>query len=223
MSEPKFKEQMKMKTVLFLIFFSFTSTFAQMGMGAIKIGHFSPSTTEGGFIIGFEGGRAIDRNLNIGVSLDWFHKDFIDKKLVQNLDNIYGIGGGSINELRAQTNLHDLPLMLNLTANFPVAPYINLFATGGVGAEVLLISYSNFQNPGQDEFKSAFDFNWSLGGGIAYMMGPRSDIFGELSYHYSQPGWQYEVYDPVINRNRTFERSFDMSGMMFRIGIRFYY
>ena len=55
------------------------------------------------------------------------------------------------------------------------------------------------------------------------MLGRRSDIFGELSYHASQPGWQYEAYDPVTNRKETFERSFDMSGMMFRVGIRFYY
>ena len=213
-----------MKTFILLLFFSIsTATYAQWGMGAIKIGHFSPSATDGGFIIGFEGGRAIDRNLSIGVSLDWFHKDFVDKQLVHNLDDIYGLGGGSINVLRAQTNLHDLPLMLNLTASFPAGSYVNFFVTGGVGAEVLLISYSNFQDPGKDEFQSAFDLNWSLGTGLSYMLGRRSDIFGELSYHASQPGWQYEAYDPVTNRKETFERSFDMSGMMFRVGIRFYY
>jgi len=113
-----------MKTFILLLFFSIsTATYAQWGMGAIKIGHFSPSATDGGFIIGFEGGRAIDRNLSIGVSLDWFHKDFVDKQLVHNLDDIYGLGGGSINVLRAQTNLHDLPLMLNLTASFPAGSY----------------------------------------------------------------------------------------------------
>ncbi len=143
-----------MKTFLFFLFISIsTSTFGQWKMGAIKIGHFTPSATEGGFIIGFEGGRAIDRNLSIGVSLDWFHKDFVDRRLVQNLDNIYGLGGGSINVLRAQTNLHDLPLMLNLTANFPAGSFVNFFATGGIGAEVLLISYSNFQIPVKMNFK----------------------------------------------------------------------
>jgi opacity protein-like surface antigen len=207
----------------FLLIFIPVSIYAQRGTGAIKLGHFSPSVTEGGFIIGFEGGRAVDRNLNIGVSLDWFHKNYVDKQLVQNLDDIYGIGGGSINELRAQTNLNDLPLMLNITANFPMAPLVSFFATGGVGAEILLINYSNFDNPDQDEFQSAFDFDWTVGAGIAYELGPRSDIFGELSYHAAQPSWQYETFDPVSNRKRTFERSFDMSGMMFRIGIRFYY
>ena len=213
-----------MKTLLLLLLISISmNTFAQWGMGAVKIGRFSPSATEGGFIIGFEGGKAVDRNLSLGVSLDWFHKDFVDKRLVQNLDNIYGLDGGSINVLRAQTNLHDFPLMLNLTASFPAGPFVNFFVTGGVGAEVLLISYSNFQEPGKDEFQSAFDFFWSLGGGISYMLGRRSDIFGELTYHAAQPGWQYEAYDPVTNRRETFERSFDMSGLMFRVGVRFYY
>jgi hypothetical protein len=213
-----------MKSLLFLLLILMPIySFAQWGTGAIKIGHYSPSATEGGFIIGYEGGKAVDRNLNLGISLDWFHKSFVDEKLVQSLDDIYGIGGGSLNELRAQTNLHDFPLMLNLTASFPVAPFVDFFAGGGVGAEILFISYSNFQNPDKNEFQTAFDFNWSLSTGISYELGRRSDVFGEFTYHSSQPGWQYEVYDPVINRKRVFERSFDMSGLMFRVGVRFYY
>lgn len=213
---------MKAFVVLFVIIFSAVS-FGQRGTGAIKLGHYIPSATEGGFIIGYEGGKFIDRNLNIGLSLDWFHKSFVDKNLIRDFEEIYGIGGGAINELRAKTTLNDFPLMLNLTAKFPMAPFVKFFVTGGLGGEVLFISYRNFQNPDDNEFKAAFDFNWQIGTGILYELGYRSEIFGELSYHSSAPGWEYEIYDPYLGRDRIYERSFDMSGVMFRVGVRFYY
>lgn len=213
-----------MKKLFFILIIFFTANFlSAQNTGAVKLGHFSPGAMEGGFIIGYEGGKYIDHGINIGFSVDWFHKSFADKNLIRDGGGLFGVDGGSINELRAKTNLNDFPLMLNLTAKFPMAPYFKFFVEGGVGGEILLISYSNFLAPEEDEFKAAFDFNWRTGIGLIYELGYRSEIFGEVSYHSSAPSWEYEVYDPQIGRNRTYERSFDMSGAMFRIGFRFYY
>lgn len=213
-----------MKKLFLLLIMIFTAEFlSAQNTAAIKLGHFSPGATEGGFIIGFEGGKYVDHGINIGFSVDWFHKSFADRNLIRDDDGLYGVEGGSINELRAKTNLNDFPLMLNLTAKFPVAPYIKFFVDGGVGGEVLLISYSNFLNPHEDESKAAFDFNWRAGIGAIYELGYRSEVFGELSYHSSAPAWEYEVFDPEVGRSRIYERTFDMSGLMFRIGFRFYY
>jgi len=212
-----------MKNYLFLLFlFLCSDSFSQWGTAAIKLGHFNPSAAEGGFIIGYEGGKYIDENFTFGWSMDWFHKDYVDKKLVAEFNDLYGIAGGSINELRAKTNLHDFPLMLTATAKFPVSPFVKMFVTGGLGAEVLLVHYRNFQNPDKSEFQGAFDFNWRAGVGILYELGRRSDIFGDLTYHSSKPSWTYEVED-INGFKRTFEREFDMSGLMVRIGVRFYY
>jgi len=39
--------------------------------------------------------------------------------------------------------------------------------------------------------------------------------------HNSAPSWEFEVDTPA--GKRTFERVFDMSGVMARIGVRFFY
>ena len=213
---------MKQKIMILMVFFS-VAIFAQNRVVNIKAGSFSPNAAEAGFIIGYEGGKYIDDNFQFGWSVDWYHINYVDKKLVDAFNDYYGIINSSINELRAKTNLHSIPLMFTVTGNIPVAPRTRAFFTGGAGLEVLLIFYKNFQNTNESDFHGAFDFNWRLGGGLLYELGSRSDIFGELTYHSSHPGWQYEVNDPISAGKKTFERSFDMSGMMFRVGFRFYY
>jgi hypothetical protein len=212
---------MDMKLLVIIICSFSLPVFAQWNTAAIKFGVFNPSAADGGFIIGYEGGPFVDNGFSFGWSIDWFHRDYVDKKLVAEFNDYYGIGRGSINELRAKTNLHDFPLMLNATAKFPVSPFVKMFLTGGIGGEVLLIHYRNFQNPDESEFQAAFDFNWRAGIGLVYELGYRSEIFGELSYHRSMPSWTYEVEEQGYKR--FFEREFDMSGMMARIGFRFYY
>ena len=211
-----------MKKLFFLILFSVSlPIFAQGNAAAIKLGSFSPGATDAGFIIGYEGGKYIDQNFNFGWSIDWFHKNYVDKTLVESFNEIYGISGG-INELRAQTNLHDIPLMINATLKFPVAPRTKIYVTGAIGAEILIVDYRNFENPDDNELKGAFDFNWRFGFGGAYNIGPRSEVLLEMNYHNSEPSWTYEIDSPTIGK-RTFERIYDMSGIMFRAGFRFYY
>lgn len=142
-----------MKKLFFLILFSVSlPIFAQGNAAAIKLGSFSPGATDAGFIIGYEGGKYIDQNFNFGWSIDWFHKNYVDKTLVESFNEIYGISGG-INELRAQTNLHDIPLMINATLKFPVAPRTKIYVTGAIGAEILIVDYRNFENPNDNELK----------------------------------------------------------------------
>lgn len=211
---------MKKLILIFLLFFSF-NTFAQWSAAAIKLGSFTPGATDAGFIIGYEGGKYIDNNFNFGWSIDWFHKSYVDRTLVQSFDEIYGIQG-NINELRAKTNLHDIPVMVNVTMKFPVVPRVKVYATGGVGAEVLLIDYRNFDNPDESQLKGAFDFSWRVGLGAAYAIGPRSEFLLEMAYHNSEPSWTYEVNVAPYGKS-TFERVYDMSGIMLRAGFRFYY
>ncbi len=212
-----------MKRVLaFLVIFTPLLISAQWHSASIKLGHFSPSATEGGFILGYEGGKFIDKNLRVGWSIDWFNKNYVDSRLVDKFNSDFG-PSGEINELRAETNLHSIPVMFTMSGLFPMSPRVSAYATGGVGAEILLILYNNFQNPDEDEFEGAFDFSWRAGMGILYELGHRSDIFGEIVYHSSEPSWTYEVEDELTHRKKTYERVFDMSGIMTRVGIRFYW
>lgn len=208
------------KYFLLLLFIFSTSAFAQFGSSAIKLGFFNPSAAPGGFIVGYEGGSDIDEYFFFGWSIDWFHKNYVDSKLVNDINNIFG--SGSINELRAKTNINGFPVMVSVAARFPAGPRVSVYVNGGIGAEMLLVNYQNFEDPSKDEFKAAFDFNWRLGIGSAYALGRRSEIFGELTYHNSAPSWEFEVDNPTGGK-KTFERVFDMSGVMFRAGLRFYY
>lgn len=212
-----------LKKYLFLMLLVPFMLNAQRHSAGFKMGIFDPSATEPGFIIGYEGTRAIDNRFDIGWSIDWFNKNYVDKDLVEEFNNAFGLPQGTINELRAKTNIHDIPVMATATAWLYERDKVSIYVTAGAGAEVLLIFYRNFQNPDDDEFKGAFDFSWRLGAGVTYRLGDRSEIFGELAYHSSEPNWTYEVYDEINQVNRTFERVFDMSGVMARLGFRFYY
>jgi hypothetical protein len=211
-----------MKKIIITVFLLTTGIFAQWNTGAIKLGYFNPSATDGGFIIGFEGGKHIDRFLSWNWSVDWFHTNYVDKKLVYEIDQYYPGTIGEVNELRATTNIHDFPVMVGLTTRFPMTKRSQFYLSGSVGAEMLLINYRNFQNPMDDAFDAAFDFNWQISLGASFAVGPRSEFFGEVSYHESNPSWTYEddnYYYPAA----VLERSYDMSGFMARVGIRFFY
>ena len=214
---------MKNVVIVLLLLFFVNSLFAQRNSSTIKLGNFSPSATESGFVIGYEGGKFIDRNFDIGWSVDWFHKDYVDQSLVSDLNDYYGYFDSQLNEVRAKTNLHSIPVLFNMRAKFPMAPRVSAYVSAGLGAEALLIFYRDYQHPNEDEFDAAFDFNWRLGMGVAFQIGRRSDIIAELVYHSSQPSWSYEIDDPSVGYKRILEREFDMSGVMARIGFKFYY
>lgn len=209
------------KTITIILLLLPVISFAQYKMGTVKLGMYDPSATGSGFIIGYEGGNYIDESFNYGWSVDWFHKKYTDQKLVREFNDEFGFIHSELNELRARTNLHDIPIMFNITGRFPVAPRMDFYLTGAAGVEVMLIFYRSFQNPEDDNFKSAFDFTWRLGAGVSYQIGHRSEFLAELGYHSAEPSWTYEVEDN--GRTRVFERSYDMSGIMMRVGFRFFY
>lgn len=215
---------MKKIITLLVLFFSITSI-AQDHSSAIRLGFFSPQATEGGFILGYEGRYIIDEYIRTGWSVDWFHKKYVDQNYVQDIYNEYGPGiNTQLNELRATTNLHELPVLFNATFEHPIQRRLNGYIQGSLGAELLLIYYRNFNNPDNDDLKAALDFSWRIGAGIAFEVGERSDLFAEINYHSSEPSWQYEVYDANSpNQKKIFERKFDMSGIMLRMGLRFYH
>ena len=210
------------KLILFALILFPASLLAQNNFGSVKLGLFSPGATSAGFIIGYEGGTNIDEVISWGYSVDWFNKNYTDQNLVNEFNDFYG-PSYSLNELRAKTNLHAIPIMASLTGSWPIAYRTRAFVTGSAGVEVLLIYYRNYENPDNDEFKAAFDFAWRIGGGVIYEIGRRSDGFIELTYHNAKPSWQFEVKDQQTNKTRVFERKFDMSGMMIRAGVRFYF
>ena len=194
---------------------------AQSHFGTVKLGVFGPSATDVGIILGYEGGWRIDDNLYIGYSADWFNKNYTDQNYITQMNQFYGTINSSLTELRAKTNLHSIPLMGVIEGNWEAGPRLRVFFTGGLGLETLLIFYRSYDNPDNSNLKAAFDFCWRLGGGLIYELGRKSDIIVELAYDSSNPSWQYTVVDN--GHQRVFERAFNMSGIMLRAGVRFYF
>jgi len=214
---------MKKTSIILILLFTTTLLTAQRRSSTIKLGNFNPAATEKGFVIGYEGGKFIDRNFDVGWSVDWFHKNYVDQTLMTELNDYYGYFESELNEVRAKTNLHSIPVLFNMRAKLPMSPRVAAYITGGLGVEALLIFYRDYQNPNEDEFDGAFDFNWRLGMGISFQIGRRSDLIAELTYHSASPSWSYEIDDPIIGHKKVLERVFDMSGLMTRVGFKFYY
>jgi len=97
-----------------LLLFLPLSIFAQYGSSTIRFIYFNPSATDGGFIFGYQGAKYFYADFNIGWRLDWFHKSYIDQKLVAEFTNFYGIPNSSINELHAKTHYFDIPAIFNI-------------------------------------------------------------------------------------------------------------
>ena len=210
-----------MKTLSLLLLIIPTILLGQYNTAAINFGRFSPAATDGGFIIGYKGESFMDKNLSLGWSASWFHKEYVDQVLLDEVQNYYGVVDGSITENKATTNLHSVPLMFSLTSYFPVFPIVSAYITGSAGIEGLLIVYKNLQNENENEFKSAWDFAWEIGTGLTYKLGNRSDFFGEVSYHNSNPSWSYKIKDNQSGKTKLLEQSFDMSGVAFKFGFKF--
>jgi len=195
--------------------------FGQYNSAAINFGYFNPSATNGGFIIGYKGEKFVDRNLSIGWSISWFHKEYVDKILLGEVEQYYGVIDGSVTENKATTNMHSVPLMFSLTSYFPVLPIVSAYITGSAGLEGLMIIYNNFQNENENTVKTAWDFSWEIGTGLSYKLGNRSDFFAEVAYHNSNPSWNYKLEDQQTGEVKSLEQSFDMSGVAFKFGFKF--
>jgi len=210
-----------MKILLLLLILTPATFFAQYNSASINFGRFNPAATEGGFIIGYKGENFVDQNLSMGWSASWFHKQYIDQVLLNEVQQYYGVADATITESKAKTNLHSVPLMFSLTSYFPLLPIVSGYITGSAGLEGLLIVHKNLQNENENDVNTAWDFAWELGGGLSYKLGNRSDFFGEVSYHNANPSWSYEVKDQETGQIKSLEQSFDMSGVAFKFGFKF--
>lgn len=204
------------KIIIGLLLLISISVYAKTNVGAIKFGFFNPSATDAGFIVGMEYGKHIDDNLDVCMSFDWFKKDLEDDRYVKKIESAGGEIDATIKEKLSESTIYDFPIMLNLTAKFPITPKFKWFLNGGFGAEMLYTSYNKFKSSDdyEEESEFAFDFNWRAGGGVMYNLGQNSELFGEFTYHYSKPSYELDDY---------YEKEFDMCGILGRCGVRYFF
>ncbi len=202
------------KITMLIVLLAIMSMYAQGKIGAIKAGMFFPGACEGGFDLGIEYGLHIDTNLDVAVEMGWFKKDYEDEDIRDKYESIPGLSADDLRVL-SETTIYDFPLLVMITAKFPINFKTKWFVNGGLGAEMLYASYNTIDDDSEHEL--AFDFNWRLGGGAIYNLGERSELLAEVGYHYSKPSYEYE------DNNQTFKREYDMSGIRGRVGVRFFF
>ena len=203
------------RTTMLIVLLVAMSMYAQSKIGAIKAGMFFPDACEKGFDLGIEYGLHIDSNLDVSVEMGWFKKEFTDENYIGKTPEEDNNLDGTIYEKLGETTIYDFPIMLMITAKFPINFKYKWFATGGFGAEMLYSSVETYEATGtKEETIFAYDFNWRLGGGMIYNLGERSEILAEVAYHNASPS---------IEDDKGITTEYDMSGLLGRIGVRFFF
>jgi hypothetical protein len=196
------------------IFLMINITNAQSKYTEFKVGLLKPKAAEGGFYGGIQMGRAVDRNVGIGIQLDVYKKTYKKEETVsQGVEN--GLPVTTI-QTTLEQNTWMFPLFFNFQYVGEISKGIDFKATAGLGYEFLYTKYVNFED---DKNKSYFfhGFAWHIDAGVSYQLSRASDLFGELTYHGGKPSRSEDNADGFPTRTEV-----DMSGIGFRIGLRIY-
>lgn len=145
----------------------------------IHLGFFNPEGPRGEqFLVGLRGGPMIDSRVQLGLAVDWIHKNEKTSSITSSQE---GPGGTQI-EVRqdlARSSSHLFPLMayiqFSVDDNLPVVPYFG----AGAGYEVLLLSAEDFTTGAQ--YDGTFGgWGWQAWGGVALPLSGRTRLSGEV-------------------------------------------
>jgi opacity protein-like surface antigen len=206
-----------MKTTVLIVISILICTFpalSQHTIYEIEAGALFPQDTETGTIIGLSYGQMVDENLSWAFEVDYFWRTYTQEYTTTET-------GGTTKEETIVTEIESstkmLPLMAKLVFLSQLGPKVDLRFSGGIGYAFVWNHEANYV-AGVEDSKSFSGFAWQLGGGISIPISRAADLFGELSYFYSIPSRDEGTTQAGLPQ-RT---EIDMSGLMLRIGVRFY-
>ena len=149
------------------------------GVSQVHIGYFDPDGDQSSRLdVGVRGGPVLDRMVQLGLGVDWIHKQ-------ENISSVTrsstGPGGVPI-EVRqdvARASVNMFPILAFVQIQGPDdMGFIPYFGLGG-GYEVMLLSGDDFQT-GQS-FEGTFSgWGWQLWGGAGVPLGGRTRFNGEV-------------------------------------------
>ncbi len=149
------------------------------GVSQVHLGFFDPEGSRGEqFLIGIRGGPMLDPHVQLGLGLDWIHKN---EKTSSVTSSQNGPGGTPI-EVRqdlARASSHLFPIMafvqFSADDNMAVVPFFG----AGAGYQVLLLSAEDFTTGA--EYDGTFGgWGWQVWGGAALPLSGRTRVTGEL-------------------------------------------
>jgi hypothetical protein len=206
---------MRSKITALLSILLFTSlAFSQTKYTEFKVGLLSPADAKTGFYGSMQLGRAIDRNLGIGIEFNVYKKSFNKEEQIDST-NTPALPTTTIQRTFEQ-NTWLFPIFVNFQYLGQITREINFKVTAGLGYEFLWANYNDFEN---DQEKDYFfnGFAWHVDLGASYPLSRASDLFGEVTYHSGKPSKDEKKVNGFPTRTEV-----DMSGLGFRIGLRVY-
>jgi hypothetical protein len=197
-------------TTLFLI----TPVLSQHTIIEIKGGALFPADSETGFIVGLSGGRMVDENIGWSIGADYYWRTYTKESTV-NIET-----GPTTQEtivIESENATKMLPLLAKLSYLTQIGSNLDVRISGGLGYAFLWNKEANYQLDveSSDNFSG---FAWEIGAGVSIPISRAADFYGELNYFSSTPS-KDEGETPEGLPKRT---EIDMSGFLFRIGIRLY-
>jgi hypothetical protein len=184
------------------------------GVSQVHLGYFDPDGDQSSRLdIGVRGGPVLDRMVQLGLGVDWFHKQ-------ENISSISsttpGPGGVPIEVKQdiARASVNMFPIMAFVQVQGPddmgVIPYFGLAG----GYEVMLLSGDDFQTG--ESFEGTFSgWGWQLWGGAGVPLGGRTRLNGEVFVNGAELG--RDATDP--NTGNAVHETVKGDGMGLRFGL----
>lgn len=146
-----------------------------------KLGYFDPKDAKSGFLFGVNFGSAVDENVDIGIGIDFFHRNYTEEKKVAESVSPGGVVEKTIQkELEFTTTI--LPIMGTITVKISPEYPLSYYIGGGLGYELLFNKERNYRE-GISESRFYHGFSWLVNGGVLYRIGSRSAFLGEIFYN----------------------------------------
>lgn len=179
----------------------------------IHMGFMDPEGREDpDFMIGFRGGVAVERPLQIGAQVDWHHRGNSVSSVVSQGP---GPGGTVIvthsDLARSSSDLVPILAFMQISAgDRAVIPYFG----GAAGFEILHLSASNYQTG--EQFEGTFSgFGWQAWGGVALPFAGRARVNSEVFVNGAD--LSRDIADPYAGQ--VYRETVNMDGVGLRFGL----
>lgn len=180
----------------------------------IGAGNYDPDDQpDHGLWVNAELGSEVGEALDLGVRLNWYHRESGQSQVITNFEDEAGnIGQRVIETSDVETNL--IPLMAVLRVRFPVTKEFQPYVGGGVGWEWLTVD-------GTDDAGFTFEDNYDgfgaqLFGGLNVGVSRNTALYGEALWNKSTV--EAEFFDPTLGNIKD---EIDMDGLAIHGGLRF--
>lgn len=214
---------MKRKNIFFMVilwagcFFLTGNVFGGELVTSARLGRFSPEATSSDMIYGLEFSNAIDKYLELGVSIDYFTNQHTEETSVKTIVS----GAGTLidqKQVSMETNTQYVPVLANVKLKLPLAELpVTPYATAGLGYCWLWDDYTNYIDNVEDTVTyRGMVWRVAIGGDVA--LGTYSSIGCEVFRNEATPSHDENTEAGLPTRNEV-----DMSGYGFFVQFKFRY